>query len=105
MSACTVTLIACPNREEAERLAESLVTEKLAACVNIVPGVTSVYFWEGKLCKEDEHLLIVKSVVEASSRIAARVRELHSYSVPEVVTISIVSGNPEYLGWVENWVR
>ena len=105
MSECTISFVTCGSAEEAAKLAEALVTEKLAACVNIVPGVTSVYFWEGKLCRESEHLLVVKSTAAAQERLARRVKELHSYAVPEVVTFPIASGNPDYLRWVESSIR
>ena len=105
MSDCTVTYVTCASSEEALRIAEVLVSEKLAACVNIVPGVTSVYFWEGKLCRDGEQLLIVKSTREVLERLTKRVKELHSYAVPEVVSLPVVGGSAEYLQWVEGSVR
>lgn len=102
---CTVSFVTCSSREEAAKIAETLVAEKIAACVNVVPGVTSVYVWEGKLCRDDEHLLVIKSTEAAAGRLAGRVRELHSYRVPEVVTIPVATGNADYLKWVEESVR
>lgn len=101
----TVTLTTCPNRRQAERIAGALVREKLAACVNIVPGVASVYRWKGKIEEAREVLLVIKSRAALSSRLAQRIRALHSYSVPEVVTLPIASGNPDYLRWIRESTR
>ncbi len=101
MTDCTITFVTCGKREEAERIAESLVSERLAACVNIVPGVTSVYVWEEKLCKESEWLLVIKSSEKRGEELQRRVRSLHSYSVPEIVTVPIESGSSDYLRWVK----
>ncbi|MHC4605772.1 MAG: divalent-cation tolerance protein CutA [Planctomycetota bacterium] len=100
----TVTFVMCGSKEEGEKIARALVEEKLAACVNIVPGVTSVYFWEGKLNVDPEHLLVVKSTRAKCGDLVRRVRELHSYDVPEVITMPVSAGSPDYLKWVENSV-
>lgn len=100
--AAEITFVTCATAEEAGRIGETLVRERLAACVNLVPGVRSIYVWEGKLCREDEILLVIKSTASARERLAERVRSMHSYSVPEIVTIPIASGNPAYLAWVED---
>lgn len=105
MSDCTLTFVTCSSQEEAEKIAEALVSEKLAACVNLLPGVTSIYYWEGKLCKESERLLVIKSVASRQDALQRRVRSLHSYVVPEVVTVPIAAGNPDYLRWVEECTR
>ena len=93
------------DRRQATTIARALVKEKLAACVNIVPGIASIYVWEGKLEEGREVLLLIKSRAALSKRLTARVRQLHSYSVPEVVTIPIASGNPDYLRWVRESTR
>ncbi len=95
-----VVLITCPNRKEGEKIGQSLVSEKLAACVNIVPGLLSIFCWEGKLNKEKEVLLIVKTRNTQFSLLEKRVRQLHSYSVPEVIGLPIVKGSKAYLKWV-----
>jgi periplasmic divalent cation tolerance protein len=100
-----VTLVTCKDRAQARRIARTLVREKLAACVNIVPGVTSIYAWDGKVEEGSEIVLVIKSRAALSKRLAARVKALHSYSVPEVITLPIVSGNPAYLRWVRESTR
>lgn len=101
----TVTLVACRDRAQARRIAAVLVRERLAACVNVVPGVTSIYRWKGKVEEAREVLLVIKSRAALSKRLAARVRGLHDYSVPEVVTLPIVSGSADYLRWVRESTR
>ncbi len=101
----TLTFVTCKDRAQARRIARTLIREKLAACVNLVPGVTSIYVWKGKLEEAPELLLLIKSRAALSKRLAARVRALHSYSVPEVITIPIASGNPAYLRWIRESTR
>ena len=101
----TITFVTCKDRAQARNMARTLIREKLAACVNLVPGVTSIYVWKGKLEEAAEVLLLVKSRAALSKRLAARVRALHSYSVPEVITIPIASGNPAYLRWIRESTR
>lgn len=101
----TITFVTCKDRRQAAAIARSLVKEKLAACVNVVPGVTSIYRWEGRVEEAREVLLVIKSRRALSKRLVARVRALHSYEVPEVVTIPIAAGNPAYLRWVRESTR
>lgn len=101
----TVTLVTCKDARQARRMAVALVKERLAACVNIVPGVTSIYAWEGKLEEGREVLLVIKSRAALGRRLVARVRALHTYAVPEVVSFPIADGNPEYLRWVRESTR
>jgi periplasmic divalent cation tolerance protein len=101
----TISFVACKDRRQATAIAKTLVREKLAACVNVVPGIASIYRWEGKVEEAREVLLLIKSRAALSKRLAARVKALHSYSVPEVVTIAIASGNPDYLRWVRESTR
>lgn len=96
----TITFATCKDFREARRIARALVGEKLAACVNLVRGVSSVYAWKGRIEDAREVLLIIKSRDSLSRRLLARVKELHSYSIPEVVTMPIASGNPDYLEWI-----
>lgn len=100
--ACLV-LVTCGNLGEAETIARSIVTEKLAACVNLIGGkspVRSFYVWEEKLQEEDEVLLIVKTRPLLLERLEDRVRELHSYEVFEFLTLSIQTGSSNYVNWL-----
>jgi periplasmic divalent cation tolerance protein len=92
----------CPDAKSAEAVAETLVAEGLAACVNVVSGLRSVYRWHGKLEKADEHLLLIKSTSSNFSALCRRIRELHPYELPEVLAVPISDGLPEYLSWIEN---
>ena len=89
----------------AQRIAASLVETGLAACVTIVPGIRSIYKWEGKVCDEGEWLLIVKSVRERFEAIRSHIRALHSYQLPEVIAVPISAGDPDYLRWLAEQTR
>jgi periplasmic divalent cation tolerance protein len=101
----TITFATCKDARQAKTIARALVKEKLAACVTILPGITSVYTWEGKTEEASEVLLLIKSRSALSKKLVARIRALHSYLVPEVVTLTIASGNPAYLRWVRESTR
>ena len=101
----TVTFVTCGTARDAKKIASALVKERLAACANIVPGVTSIFTWKGKVEQDREWLLILKSKASLSKRLISRVRKLHSYEVPEVITRPIVAGTPEYLKWVRASTR
>ena len=105
MSEFIVVLVICGKKEEAEKIAESLVLERLAACVNILPAVNSVYFWEGKLCNEQELLLIIKTTTILYTRLEKRVKDLHSYEVPEIISIPLEQGSAKYLKWIKDTVE
>jgi periplasmic divalent cation tolerance protein len=94
-------LTTAPNSEVAAALARSLVEERLAACVNLLPGVRSVYRWEGAIQEDEEVLLIIKTQAARSDALAGRIKELHPYDVPEVVVLPAVGGSLPYLEWVE----
>lgn len=105
MSERIVVLITTGSRDEAEAMAGALVRELLAACVNILPGVTSVYRWEGEVQQDQEWLLVAKSHSEILDRLIQRVTELHSYQVPEVLALPVVGGSPTYLRWLDGQVH
>lgn len=89
-----------PDRATAERIADSLVTQGVAACVNILAGCTSVYRWEGKLNHTDEVPMFVKTTREAYPRLETALRKLHPYELPEIVALPVSAGLPDYLNWV-----
>ena len=102
MSPYRVAFVTTANTEESERIASALVTEGLAACVNIIPGITSIYRWEGKLEKDSECKLVIKTREERVEALISRVVELHSYDVCEVTVLPIIAGNPPYLAWIDD---
>lgn len=97
---CCVVFVTVGKREEAERIASTLVEEKLAACCNLVPAVQSVYRWQGKICRDEETLMIVKTRQALFGALRARVAELHSYDVPEIISLPIAAGHAPYLRWI-----
>ena len=95
-----VVLVTAGSIEEAERIARALVEERLAACVNLVPGIRSIYRWEDKIADDAEILLVAKTRRDSFAALERRVRELHSYDVPEVLGLAVTDGSPGYLGWL-----
>jgi len=93
------------NEAEAEKIAHELIELRLAACVNIVPRIQSVYRWEGKVETAEEYLLVIKTTKSRCVEVQNAIRELHSYELPECIVISIESGSAEYLKWIEDSVR
>jgi periplasmic divalent cation tolerance protein len=102
MSDLVCVLITASSAEEGQSVARAVLSDRLAACVNIVPGVESHYWWEGKLEHAAEVLLVVKTRADLVPRLVARVKEAHSYSVPEVIALPLLEGNEDYLQWVRN---
>ena len=99
---CQIVLTTCPDSAAAERIAKTLVTERLAACVNILPIAQSVYIWKGQVESAAEQLLIIKCLARAYRPIEKRIRELHPYELPEVIAVPITSGLKNYLAWVRD---
>ncbi len=95
-----VVFCSCPDEAVASRLASTLVTEGLAACVNRLPGAHSTYSWDGALCDEAEVLLTIKTLAERYPALEARIRALHPYEVPEIIAVPVVAGSAGYLDWV-----
>ena len=100
-----IVFITASSKKEAEKIANGLVDKKLAACVNIVPGLKSIYTWKGKKEQAAEVLLIVKSRKEKFKNIVKKVKSLHSYSVPEIISVAITAGNKDYLNWIDGVVN
>ncbi len=99
-----IILITCKDAEEAQKIAQTLLKRRQAACVNILPEVTSHYWWQGKLDSSRENLLIVKTKESLLPDIIKSVKKIHSYSVPEIIALPITGGNQEYLDWIDNEV-
>lgn len=99
-----VVLITTPNLTEAEFLAERIVAEKLAACVQILPEMKSFYFWEGKIQNEPEHLLLIKTLPEKFDALEKFILENHSYDVPEIVALRAENVSESYLGWMKDYL-
>jgi periplasmic divalent cation tolerance protein len=95
-----IVLSTAGSEEEARKIAQYLVEHELAACVNIVPQVVSIYRWQGKVESAREWLLLIKTTAEKFERVRDAIRELHSYDLPECIAIAIEDGSPEYLRWL-----
>ncbi len=100
MSEPIVVLVTCASEEEALRIANALVQEHLAACVNLIAPVRSIYRWEGKIWDEKEWLLLIKTQNQRFKEIEEKVKSLHSYTTPEIVTLPITQGSLPYLHWI-----
>lgn len=95
-------LCTCPDPASAARIADALVGERLAACVNVLPGVQSVYRWQGQVERASEVLLLIKTTQARLEALSARLVELHPYELPEVIAVDIAGGLPGYLAWIED---
>ena len=93
--------ITAADRAEGTRIARALVEEQIVACVNIFDGITSVFRWKGKVEEESECFLMAKTRFDRMGDVIDRVKELHSYDVPEIIAVPIVDGNPAYLQWID----
>lgn len=96
----SVLLVTAPSSDIAERIATTVVEERLAACGNIVAGVTSIYRWQGELQREGEVLIVFKTATARRDELAARIRELHPYDVPEILSFEAAAGLDSYVEWV-----
>jgi periplasmic divalent cation tolerance protein len=100
MSQAIVTFCTCPNQATAERIARLLVEKNLAACVNILPNVTSIYTWQGQIETAQEHQLIIKSATTSYPAIETSIRNHHPYELPEIIAVPVERGLPEYINWI-----
>jgi len=100
MSDPIVVLVTCGSEEEALKIANALVEEHLAACVNLVAPIRSIYRWEGKIWDEKEWLLIIKTEKQRFEELEKKVKSLHSYSVPEIISLPVTEGSSAYLNWI-----
>jgi periplasmic divalent cation tolerance protein len=99
-----IVFVTSESKEQAQNIAQSVVTGKLAACVNVLPGVRSCYVWEGKLTWSEEVLLLIKTTRGRFDQLQDRIKELHSYEVPEIVSVSIEDGFDKYIEWIDSSV-
>jgi periplasmic divalent cation tolerance protein len=100
-----IVLTTAGSEEEAQKIARHLVEHRLAACVNIVPKIESIYRWQGKVESSREWLLLIKTTAERFPAVLDAVRRLHSYELPECIAISVEDGSAEYLQWIEDSVK
>ncbi len=100
MTGILTVFVTTANDEEALRIANSIVAERLAACANIMAGVRSIYRWKGEIWDSEERLMMIKTRAELFPALEKRIRQLHSYEVPEIVGYPIAVGNADYLQWV-----
>ena len=99
-----IILTTASSNKEAEIIGSNLVENKLAACVNIIPNVKSIYRWKGKINKDSEYLLIIKTVKRVEKEVFENIRKLHSYDTPEMITIPITGGEKSYMNWLSRSV-
>lgn len=100
-----VVLVTASSKEEANKIAQGLLEEKLAACVNILEGLESRFWWQGKIDSAKEALLIIKTRKALFNKLAKKVKSLHSYTVPEIIAFPIISGSKAYLDWINDCTK
>lgn len=100
-----LVLTTCPNEQLAKTIAQHLVEEKLAACVNILPKITSIYSWDNKLQCDAEIQLLIKTTCEKFTQVNARINELHPYDVVEVIALNIQQGDNHYVNWIHEYLK
>jgi periplasmic divalent cation tolerance protein len=105
MNRHVVVLVTAPSSEIGSHIAEALLEQRLAACVNVVPSVTSIYTWEGEGCSDEEVLLVIKTRREAFDALADVVKHVHPYEVPEIIAVPVVAGSEDYLDWIDEAVE
>ena len=99
-----IVFVTCESKDQAENIAQSVVTDRLAACVNVLPGIRSCYIWERKLTWSDEVLLLIKTTRGRFDQLENRIQGLHSYSVPEIVSVTIEDAFDKYIEWIDESV-
>lgn len=100
-----IALTTTSGLESAKKIAKTLVDERLAACVNIIPYIKSFYVWEGKTTEDDESLLVIKTEERLKDELIKRIKELHPYTLPEIIIINFNEGLPDYLKWISESVK
>jgi periplasmic divalent cation tolerance protein len=102
MTQVIVTFCTCPDKATAEKIARLLVKAKLAACVNILPAITSIYVWQGEIESAEEYLLMIKSPQTNYNAIETSIRDHHPYELPEIIAVTVGQGLPEYINWIHS---
>jgi periplasmic divalent cation tolerance protein len=105
MAAKYIVVFITTPLSEGEKLANFIVENKLGACVNVVPEVTSVYWWQGNIEKDKENFLVVKTTYQKFPELVEKVKEVHPYSVPEIIALPIIDGNKDYLNWIDESIK
>jgi len=100
-----VVFVTAPSGSDAADIAKTIVSERLAACVNIIAGIRSIFFWEDKIQDEEETLMIIKTKKELFESLKRRIIMKHPYSVPEIISVDITDGNEDYLKWIYETVK
>ncbi|WP_347989716.1 divalent-cation tolerance protein CutA [Methylomonas sp. AM2-LC] len=98
-------LCTCPDQNTADNIATQLLNEQLAACVNILPGIRSVYRWQGQIENAQEHLLLIKTHDRHYAAIEAAIKKLHPYQIPEIIAIAIERGSKDYIKWIDTCLQ
>ena len=99
-----VALITAPSKEVGRDVGRALLEQGLAACVNLVPAIESLYAWEGELCNDEEVLLVIKTTAAVLRELMRTVQDIHPYDVPEIIALPIAAGSPDYLNWISDVV-
>lgn len=99
-----MVFVTVPGLKDGNRMSKEILTSRLAACVTVIPGVQSMYWWKGKIARAKEAMLIMKTTSSQYRRLESKIMELHSYEVPEIVAIPLVAGLPQYIEWVSREV-
>ncbi len=102
MSTPILVLTTFPDIDTAQQIAQEMVKAKLAACVNIIPAGQSIYMWKGEICKETEHIALIKTTDNHYPELELYIKQLHPYELPEIISTPIISGSKEYLDWLMN---
>lgn len=100
-----IIIVTCGSKPEAQKIADSLLKKKLTACANIIPGVSSRFWWRGSLDNAAETILMLKTLKSKFRKIESVIKQLHSYDVPEIIAIPIAAGSKDYLDWIKKSVK
>jgi periplasmic divalent cation tolerance protein len=93
------------SQAESKKLCKSILNDKIAACITIIPNATSLYFWEGKLVEENELLLVIKTKKNLVPTLIEKIKSIHSYKTPEIISLPIEKGNKDYFDWIDKTVK